>query len=235
MRLIQSVSRSESDIEKWISDCCVVEESVLKMLSLSFDSGEGTRLLAHCEMFDGNRVEISKKLHSLSKEWHTSYGNKVFHIAAYYGDEIIPRREICLVVMNDGDVSYELKMKQEVVLGERRLLSISSTSPVDFRPNRLQCNAPCMGFIEIIDFKIANCGLKLGPKNIEIDSVSNSVSGYWIDAIHYHNERQFGCLEIKADNCTMTALAEYSGLVPEGYHKGDVFDFELSLRGTTHD
>lgn len=233
MNMIQTVTRSAHEIAKWISDNRCHEANSLSRLLVSMPSGKDTRIVVCNEVFSGNEYQTALRLHDSLKGWHHSYGNVVFRIDAYYMNEIVPQRELNVVVVNEGSEPHEMKFDDRITIGEPITFVLSDMSPVDFRPKTMQWNSPCPGFINIIDVKVANCGLKLGPKQIEIDSVSAFVTTR-LDSYFYNEERRIDSLEVKANQCTLAVVGEYTGLVPDGFEKDDIFDLLITFKGITH-
>jgi len=234
MNMIQTVTRTPQDIAKWISNNRRYEDKMLSRLLVSMPSGKDTRIAVCHEVFVGDQEQTALRLHDSLKGRHQSYGNVVFRIDAYYTDETLPQRELNVVVMNEGDEPHEMIFDDRITIGKPITFVLSDMSSVDFRPKTMQWNSPCPGFINIVDVKVANCGLKLGPKEIEIDSVSAFVGNRLLDSYHYSEERRIDSLEVKAKQCTLAVIGEYTGLVPIGFEKGYVFDLTITFKGTTH-
>lgn len=108
---------------------------------------------------------------------------------------------------------------ENIVIGEPSTFRISATTDLRIKPQRLTSNALCGGMVYFRDIKCCNVSCLLGDGeedafNYEAHSVGQSMD---FPEMLPANSTLFTC--------------RYTGLIPSGYTKGDIFTFSVSLKG----
>jgi len=113
---------------------------------------------------------------------------------------------------------YAFYLNTSVVLGTAGAISASNQPDTTIRPQRVTCNAPCVGFASLDNIKVANVSVLVGGSADAFEYNPNSV-GASLDmpTLSPANRASFS--------------GEYSGLVPPGYNAASSFNFIVGLKG----
>jgi len=113
---------------------------------------------------------------------------------------------------------YCFAINQTLPLGVAAAISMTGKPETEFRPQRVTCNVPSVGFVTFGSLKVANVGVLVGGT---VDGADFSFNG---------QDQELDVPTLTPAN-EVKATGDYTGLVPAPFNNGAAFTLALSFKG----